>query len=459
MKYIKLFIHYLLIFLLCFMIASITLFCAINLKWYSIIAILLLFLLTIIGKKKINFKQKYITFFVCLLILIGLLIRIYLLVRLKIMLKSDFSLYYNTALGIINHKIPNPDYLAYNYYVYIFSKVLSIFLKIFGLGVKKAIVFNFVCQILTLVFLFLIVKKQKNKKLIIWPAIWFIMPNVIYTTYLVSTENLFILLLTIILYCLLLVNDNVILKKKYIVIYFLLGILIGFTNFIRPLMLILLIAYVFAFVTNNKMNKKLLVLPGLLLGFIITISTMNQYVYHKIGIQQKSGSFTWSMYFGANYNRNGYWNEPDALTVAEVLNNKNGNKKLTKMVIDRYKGLGLFKTGKLYLKKYYCLWGNINGNSVFLKKQLNKNGNIILKNSHIVFDIIGVYLMILTIIHSITAIKNKNDSTLFLELFSVLYILANLFVVVNERYSYPLLIMMIIICLNSDISLKRVIKK
>ena len=425
--------------------------------------LLLLLLFTFIYRRREDVSTKLIACLSISLFLLALVYRIYLIISLRITPLSDFELYYNTALEIINGSLSRASYLAYNNYVYIFSLVLSSFLCVFGKTIISAIVFNVVCQVLTVVFLFLISKKYKNKYLLLLPVVWFSFPNVIFTTFLISTENLFILLFVIALYFFLTFKDNVDISFKNIIKYLIWGIFIGLINFIRPLMPIFLGAYVIYFIISNSFSKKYLIPVIVVISFLLSNLTIGWYTEQKIRIPKKSGALEWGLYYGSNYNTNGYWSENDAIEVGKTLEEEDGSHKLLTKTFSRYNELGVLRTAKLYVKKYYGFFSNPNANYDFVLSQISDDDVVLLQTHATILIPIGIVTSIIITFLVIKKIRiqleNNSNSLLLLELFGALYIILNLFSVLNPRYNYPVWIVLITMLMICDLKPSKKYKK
>lgn len=409
----------------------------------------LLFVIIYILNKKHLLNEKAIKIISIVIILLGILIRVYLLFTLKFDLKSDFKLYYNTALEIFkNENISQSWYLSFNGYVCIYSSILALLFKIFTPNIIVALIFNIFCQIGTIYILYKFIKliKDNNYKYIL-PAIWFILPTVIEATFLVSTETLFIFLFVLTLYYFYKIKDN----KNNIFKYILLGFLISFTNNIRPVMIIFIIALIIYYCLNIKKIKEILFLIITILTFSFTNILFQTYVNNLLNEPSRSGALAWSIYYGSSYKYGGYWNTEDSYLISELLNKENGSNLLLKASFDRYKDMGIFKSIKLMLKKYYKLWTDTNGNYLFLNDITNNN---ILNELEIYLEIISYFitllLLIIVIINEYNSLKKDNYKMLFIELFTIGYILSNLIIVVNDRYNYPIYILLILLACNCN---------
>lgn len=391
-----------------------------------------------------------------ILLVVGLTIRLYLIYTTEFNLQSDFKLYYDTAISILHNKPFNDSwYLSFNGYVYIFSFVISIFLKLFGESVSSVLIFNLLCQVVTVIFLKKMLSKSISKPYsYLFSAIWFIMPNVIAANLLVSTENLFIMLLVIFLYCFCTLRKENDFNLNNILKFILVGILLSFTNNIRPVMLIFLIAVIIDYLVNSRKLKYGILLLAFIGTFFLANLSFSKLVSKGINEPIRSGALSWSLYFGSNYSNNGNWNEPDAVEALDLLKREEGNKTLQKKVVERYCNMGPIKTLQLFSKKYYYFWSDLNGNVNFLFYEIdNVPSYFTNRNLKYVSFTITLSFIIMAIYNLIKKIKADEYGIFVIEIFFIGYILANLLVVLNGRYNYPGILLIIILagCFSKNI--------
>ncbi len=427
----------------------------VKLNLYLALGSILLFLITygifyLLYKKKL-ITIKFIKIFSIILIIIGIVIRIYLLFNLKYTLKSDFLLYFNTALEIFKKvDISEANYLAYNGYVCVYASILALLFKIFGASVQVVIIFHLICELLTMFIIYKIIKLINNTYLkYLLPSIWFIMPTVIEANFLVSTETLFILLFSLCIYVYFKLNAKNKINITNIILFILYGMLLSFTNYIRPLMLIFIIAIIITYLFNFE-KKKLLFLVVLIGSFLLTNLGFKSYCENLIKVPSQSGALEWGLYYGSNYDTSGYWNVEDSLKIDNILLKENPSNILLKETIKRYKDLGIWKTSILFAKKYYCLWTDVNGNYIFL---LDVTNNDILVKTQKYLEIssyfIFINLLCYTIYCKIKEIKLKDYKLLIVDIFIIIYVISNILMVVNGRYNYPIYILLLILICNT----------
>ncbi len=433
-----------------------------SLNIYSIIFTVILLITYLLLFSKYNTiilnNNKFKIIFI-LIFFISIISRIILIETTDINLTSDFELYYNTALGIINENIPNQSYLTFNGYVYFFSYILSIVFKIFGSSIKVALYFNLFCQILTSFLIFKILKLKFNNNITyIGSILWILLPTTFFATFLVSTENLFLLMFILCIYFFYKYIDKEDIKyTQNIIIYILFGLLLAITNNIRPLVTISIIALVLYFIFTNKILKKYILLSLLVITYIGTNLGINNWIEHSFNTTLQSGSLEWSIYFGTNYNTCGTWNEADSIYAFSVIK-ESGSKELLNDAIKRFGNLSPYQKVRLGMCKFYYLWQDSNSTLSFVDSMTNYK----FINQEVFFAQLSKIIVIILVISVMLGIfnnKSNYDKDLFIKIFIVLYILSNLFIVVNGRYNYILYPLLIILLVGKGGNMKEKLSK
>ena len=290
-----------------------------------ILTIILILILIWIPKKYKEYllKNRIIKYGIIILGILSIIIRIILINKLDFIVTSDFELYYNTAKEIIAGNITNKYYLSFNGYVYFFSYILSLIFRIFGTSIKVALYFNIFCQILTAFLLYKLLHLKNDRLISIYGSIlWLLLPTVFFATFLISTENLFLLcfIITLYLFYILIEKRNV--NFKNIILFLIIGILISISNNIRPIMIIFIIATIIYFALTSKKIKEYILLIVLLLGYFGTNNIINNWIEKKYDTTMQSGALEWSIYFGSNYELCGGWSEEDSNYAFNVIKNE-----------------------------------------------------------------------------------------------------------------------------------------
>ena len=414
-----------------------------------VLLIILISIFILYQKSKITKRLLYI--FMIMFFLFGILIRIYFIEKLNFKLSSDFALAFNTGKDIANGIIPSESgYLSYNGYFYIFSYLVSIIFKIFGIYIKPVLYVNTFLQVFSLFFFYKIISiKCSRETSMFFTLFYFLLPSLINLNLLITTENPFFLMLYICIYISLKLLDKKKLTINNFILYLLLGFLLSFTNYIRPAVIAYIIIYIFKYIMNIKKFKEILLIGVLLISFIFTNILFNNLIEKGLNQSTRSGATGWSVYFGTNYNSNGYWTEEDSKLIFDILQNESkGNIDLLKLSYKRISEYGFIKTIKLILKKYNCLWSKHNATSDFVNIVLKDNNS---KTSFKRFEDIAnpmmqlsvILLSIINLYGAVRKVDLKNEVLVLFQGFGTIYIIGNIFVCVNGRYAfllYPILI-------------------
>ncbi len=430
-----------------------------NMNYFSIegiVVIILIFSFYFLYKKNLinNKNSKYI---LISFIIVGLIIRGYYFLNLNFELESDFLLYYETAISILNGENFNNAYLAFNGYVVMVSNIFAFFLFLFGKGVSSVIIGNVIVQIITTLLLYKVIIKYTSKPVgTLLSGLYFIMPVVIFTNFLVATETIFMLflILTIIILEKIKNLETLEVNKKSILYIILLGIIMAVSNNIRPIMLILLIALVIYYILTIKKLREILSLVIIILTYTITSSLINIYIENRLDMELRPGATEWSLYFGANKEYCGSWTVEDSEYAFEILEEKNGSSILIDETINRYKSYGISGTSELMNCKYTSLWTTHNTSLDYVSYIIDEESLAIVQKNYETINNVNLIIYTAIISFSIIAvysnIKNNNHKLIILQLFTVGYILSNLLVVLNGRYSFPAILLLIIIAANKN---------
>ena len=468
MNYIKKYLNnFIRIFLLLFVLSigvinlSLISFDETKVFYYSVLLIIFVALLIWMYKNKL-ISRKIFRFIMVMYFILGIVLRVILMCGIKINLFSDFELYFDTANGILNGTYIRSDYLSFNGYVYVFCSVLAVIFKFFGSKVMTVYVFNLICQILSSYFLYKIVNLKASKETsLVLSATYFLLPNIILSNLLVSTESFFMLMFLISIYAYYKVIDKKELNSKNIIKLVLFGLLISFTNNIRPVMSIFLIALVVCYIINLKRPKELLFLVIILVSYFISGFAFNKYVENGIGTKLRSGALGWSIYYGTNVENCGGWNPDDETFIFDYLEDEsNGNFGLIKESINRLSSNDFKDNYRLFKCKFDTLWKDSAGTYGFVEPISNKELSTIDLSQYRdplynISYILVSFITVVSIVSIIIEIKRKDNQWLFIELFSLGYILANLLVCLNSRYNLPLYPLLLI---SGSILLDRLMK-
>jgi len=236
---------------------------------------------------------------------------------------------------------------------------------------------------------------------------------------------------------------------------FLFGLSIVAANAIRPAMAVFIIAIVIYYLLNIKNIKRFIILGIILLTYFIGNFAINLYNENGIGVESRSGALGWSVFFGANYEHDGGWSVEDAEKVfGEILpNTDEGNSVLVELAIERYQDMGPMQAARLWDSKFGILWSANNGNAQFLGMLITEDSRLhiydYLEVTDKISDIIVISILLLVCLYALIQFKRREETNLLFELFVIGYIIANLIIVLNVRYNFPIYPILIYIAIQS----------
>ncbi|MGN1379198.1 MAG: glycosyltransferase family 39 protein [Bacilli bacterium] len=359
---------------------------------FSIIWIIVL-IGTIFFYRKRIIKKKLFYIIMLLFLFLGIGIRLYFINGLSFNLASDFKLAFDSGKEIANGLIPSQShYLSYNGYFYIFSCLISIIFRIFGVSINAILYTNLILQLLSLYFLYKIISmKFSNETSMFLVILYFLLPSIICINLLVTTENPFLLMMFICIYISLKLLNKKELKIKNFMWFIFLGILLSFTNYIRPAITVFLIAFLIYYILNLSKFKEILLIIILLISYLLSNIGFNYLIEYGLKENIKSGAMGWGIYFGTNYDSGGMWTEKDSILVFNILSDETkGNKELIDLSWKRLKSYGFIKNVKFCIKKYKNLWAENNGVYDFVNDLVDyDNSTISFSKYENIFDLFG----------------------------------------------------------------------
>lgn len=220
----------------------------------------------------------------------------------------DFETFYKVAVNLFNGEGFTLDGYPWAFQSYGYPLILSLFFRLVNdSSVFTAKVFNVICSIATLPFVYLIFCKVFSKKFVTWFCfiLFSFLPNNLIYTNVLGSEILSVLLLAIIIFMNLYMND-----KTKLYNFFAQGILIGILSLVKPFFIAYPIVLIFVYLLKEK-NLKSVSFMGmtLILGFVLVIipSTVKNYMaFGKIFPISYNGGYT--LYINNNsQNVRGTW--------------------------------------------------------------------------------------------------------------------------------------------------------
>lgn len=362
-------------------------------------------------------------------------------------LKKGFYLDYNNLyIGLFNH-------------VYGYSFFLSILFKLFGTHVLVGTFANVVLSTISCWFIYSIMNKIGNEKMAIHASLlWILSPSLgLWNSFLLS-EPLYTTLLLAIFYFLIKIEEEEKLYNK-IIIAILVALLLVFFNMVRPIGIILLTAIlIWKFLVFMKKKKKLILLLFLLIVAVyIPTNKAANFITQK-RVVTGLGGFSWyNVNVGLNEDSYGKWNEEDWNRVLDNVNRFAAEKELNPSKKAQEVEKELFQKRIKTIKHPIILGMNkINvflGDDSTVVKHLMDSSSFKEDYSPILLVVIcnSYYymLILLSIIGTISLIKNKTITKYYDIIFIVLYALGltcgHLLVEVQGRYHYSILVTLILV--------------
>ncbi|PLR78263.1 hypothetical protein CU633_07040 [Bacillus sp. V3-13] len=230
---------------------------------------------------------------------------------------SDFAVYHRIATSLADGKVP----ADFGYQGMGYPALLSVFFKLFGTNdIMIAKVLNVVLSIITLVFIFLILKKLIKNPYVISIVFLLIsfLPNHIAYTNVVGTE-----VLTNFFFSLIILLQVSSLKNKYR--YPLLGFIIGLATLTKPYFLVYpLVLGVMEWLNKKDIKKAILIGLVSFLFLQLTISPWTFFNYQRSGQFVPVSSNGGTVLFLNNNadNKTGTYMDPDHVTTSQAFKEK-----------------------------------------------------------------------------------------------------------------------------------------
>ena len=420
---------------------------------------LLLYILFLIGifyfVKKVKIKK-----FTIFLFSIAFIIRFISILFFETPIMSDFAVMYNTAIDILNGDMSyviNSKYL--NTWGYQMGHIMYLFylLKIFNNVIFIKIINCFVTSLVT-VLIYLISREfssERSSKIISLMYCFFPFPLLLNTV--LTNQHVPALLVLLSFYLVIgkkFNNMNDILK------YFLVGLLLSFSNILRPEGIVFITSLIIYLILLIKKNNIRIIVVRILVLVITYFTVFNgcsflltKTGYSNIGLENKN--YLWKFIVGLNHETNGVYNNIDAVRYSLPGNDDVKIQVLKERIIDDFEDLP-----RLFLAKSTILWTksdlswslhHIEGKKLeklgisidgsFLKDKLSS------LNQHFIY--FSLVLMMIGVIHINR--KNINNNVNLINIVILIFFAVYLLVEVMPRYAYsPQLFVFILASIGLD---------
>lgn len=381
-----------------------------------------------------------------ILIVISVLVKALYLLFIKVdssLLNGDIEVYFRMIQSIVNgEEVYSTLYALRAPHVFFFSLVMSVFARVFGCSIQSL---NFVlCLLMSFasINLYTAFKKIANYKIAFISSMLFVLiPSQLLLSQLLIHEVLFIFLHSLIL--------NIVVYaagysgKKGIVMFSILGILLGLASKINSFGLISMIATMLYFLfSKNELKRNLVIILNILFFYLLITSGLRQLQIQMCGGIPSDHSFGMGLYIGSNFETSGFFNSADGEKIEQILAIESHytdavafQKIGIRLAIERYMELlkEPVKLLTLFIRKFDIAW---RGDAYPFALLSGKFPNILavglLMISHVIYftsGILGGLGLILS--------KFENESCFYIELFLTGMFLILLLSEVMNKYHMP----------------------
>lgn len=373
-------------------------------------------------------------------------------------LQSDFFTYHTLAAALSRGEVIYERLIALFPHLLGYPSFLSIFYRVFGSDVLVAILLNLSIGVASVLLVYYLVTELSDRRFgMISAVILALWPSLIFYSTVIATEALFTLLFLVVIIYFYRVRDCKAGIKAYL-LYFLLGILIGILNAVRPMGILLLISIgAYLMITHSRgteyrryLWKILLILIPLCMGYLISITMIKQSIQTITNRKVGTSSIGYSILVGSNYEHSGTWNTEDASLLDEVyqegfVHPDEVNSELLSTAIDRILADPI-QYLKLQFRKNQKIWQSDQFPIDFYHWYVDKDSLGWLEStttSLLLTRLSTLYYTVIILLSTLAAIsgiyrKNRDFMLFFVVLFIInwgIYI----FVEVQGRYHYHLL--------------------
>ena len=433
---------------------------------FLIVVTLVLSLIYIIFKlyklkkiKVLRFLNKKVILIICFVF--SFFLRIFLFSKFKDVsnLSADYLTFFNNAKAIAFGNQLSSRYLALFPYLFPYILVLGNFFKLFGISLSSVVLLNSIIDLIGGVICYYLIKKLFDSKYaFIALLLWLFNPfNILWC----SVPAPIIIVNTCLVLCLyfvIIMINNISNIKLNIIFSLISGIVIGISNWFRPIMIILIIVlfiyYIYLFLRDKNLFFNLFFSFIVVCASYFFVNNLNNKILSAyINEIPSSNSSGWTIYVGSNYETGGKWfNDSDFTRMIESndFNADDVHNYFRKKGIENYKKNGL-KNIKLFIKKAITLGSGLTDTTIysFNSTLYISSGKIIKFIMKFILNIFYFSLIILNLLSFYFLKNNKKDEALIFILLVLGFFSSNLLVEVSSRYFTPILVPLLVIsCIN-----------
>lgn len=356
--------------------------------------------------------------------------------------KYDFSLFYSYAIKFAEGKFLGGDYIAMFPHTFGYPFVLSLVFKIFGSSVYAAQLFNVIlgCGITVLIG-FLGTRLFDVKTGLLAALLYAVWPSQIFYTILVSTEELFTLIM---LLCIFLFisplekNDRVLIRAAVI------ALATALMNGIRPFGILLMAAFTVVLVLKKR------ILPALIMvvAYVIFFNAISLGVSSIINKDAARSPMGFNLLVGSNIKYMGRWNEEDAGIYNDMT--KNGrfdaqevHDKLEKMALERFKEQGM-DNFRLFRDKFKAMWSVDYDVVSYVKTGLDPSSSAAAFNTMRRYltaasNLYYLAMLLLCLVFAVWSVRKGGRKATVIMLIVLGVAVIHLLMEVHGRYHYPVI--------------------
>ena len=378
---------------------------------------------------------------------------------------SDFSIFYNAAIDVINGKksFDNVPYFAT--WAYQMGPVLyySAIMKLFGTSLIPLKLVNCIFMAGTNVFIYLIAEKLSNAKAarfvailyMLYPAPFFLVPAL--------TNQHFAACMFLAGICIIMQLNKSIYLKSIIA-----GALMALGNAVRPLGILIIGAVIACGIVESIRKKSLRnISAAILLVVIFSLSgtLLSQAVkYSGLNSQGLTNNFPlWKFVVGLNYETKGTYSFSDQQDIFKIKDVALRDETAKTLIKERL-SVAPDKLFKLFNEKNKIMWArfdslewgfsNKTANGWELKDKV-KGIEIIVLSIEKMYYICMMLLLLIGVVRYICC-RNQDEYWILISLILLCFLGAHIFIEIQVRYRYfAVIIMFILMSKSSEILLKK----
>ena len=414
--------------------------------WYAFLAVFLvaafcvMYLVCLIINK---YGVKNYTVSLAAILLIAFSTRFIWINMFEVIPKYDFSLFYSYATQYAKDNFVGRDYISMFPHTFGYPFILSLIFKVFGTSVYAAQLFNVIlgCGITALIS-FLGTRLFDVKIGLLAALLYAVWPSQIFYTILVSTEELFTLIMLLCIYLFISALKN---TNKMIIRVGIISLICALLNGIRPFGILLIAAFFIVLVLKKHL------LPALILvvAYVIFFNSISLGVSSIINKDVAKSPMGFNLFVGSDIKYMGRWNAEDSKVYADLTKNSDFNAqevhdKLAAMAFQRFKEQGMDNI-KLFEDKFKAMWSVDYDIISYINTGLDvssKSAETFNKMRRYLTAVCNLYylaMLLFCLIFAFWSIKKSNYKSLVIMLIVLGVTVIHLLMEVHGRYHYPVI--------------------